>query len=75
MKNPIPASIHTEAIAIGKQLEDGQSWRKLGGRRQRTHTGEKPPIAFKLTDGYQLYCWFKSSLPVRFQIVQGVAVS
>lgn len=70
MKNTIPQSIHVHAITLGKQLEDGKPWRKLGGRRQRARFGEKPPIVFKLSNDYQLYCWFKGSLPVRFQIVK-----
>lgn len=78
MKQPVPEAIHTQAVTIGKQLEQGHPWRKLGGRRQRTRRGErnteKPPIVFKLSDDYRLYCWFKSSLPVRFQIVPNVAV-
>lgn len=72
MKNPIPTAIHAKAITIGKQLEGGRSWRKLGGRKQRIRTGETPPITFKLSHDYQLFCWFKSSLPVRFQIVEQV---
>lgn len=78
MKQPVPEAIRAQAVTIGKQLEQGHPWRKLGGRRQRTRRGErnteKPPIVFKLSDDYRLFCWFKSSLPVRFQIVLERAV-
>lgn len=78
MKQPVPQAVRTQAVIIGKQLEQGYPWRKLGGRRRRTRRGErcaeKPPIVFKLSEDCQLHCWFKNSMPVRFQIVFNMAV-
>ena len=77
MSQPVPAHVHTDAIAIGIELESGTPWKKLGGERATDrHAGQlaskwhsKLIVVFDLSDDFQYYCGLnKQGLLVKSKI-------